>query len=413
MPNNDWAVLTETLLQRCDVLAAISEMSEGILRQYLTSEHRKANAQVATWAEQSQLKHWQDETGNLWLRYPSQAADAKRLILGSHLDTVPNAGRYDGILGVLLGLAVIETLAKQKVALPFHVDVVGFGDEEGTRFGTTLIGSQGISGQFKSDWLSIADQTGMTMAQALSEFGLSPEKAFAAALNPEDVLSYLEVHIEQGPVLESQDNPLGIVTGIAGAKRARVTVEGLAGHAGTTPMHLRRDALSAAAEFILKVEALAGQCSQGEVATVGQCVAKPGATNVIPGAVELSLDVRALSDADRDALIVLLMSEVTRIEDQRSVKFHIEWTHQAPAVTCDEKLQRHWQTCAGQLDWPLPSLPSGAGHDAMAVAELCPISMLFIRSPRGLSHHPEEAVIAGDVEKALALFFKVVKEFPA
>ncbi|MEJ2045874.1 MAG: allantoate amidohydrolase [Reinekea sp.] len=408
MPETDWQTLTQTVLDRCDQLAAISEMPDGILRQYLTAEHRRANNLVSEWAEQSGLKPWQDEVGNIWLRYASLQPDAKRLILGSHLDTVPNAGRYDGILGVMLGLMVLEVLSADKVELPFHVDVVGFGDEEGTRFGTTLIGSHAIAGNFNPEWLNIQDCSGTSMAQALSDFGLQPESVYLAALNADEILSYLEVHIEQGPVLEDLDQPLGIVTGIAGAKRARIKVQGQAGHAGTTPMHLRLDALTAAAELTLQIEALAAKCVFGEVATVGQLHAYPGATNVIPGMVEMSLDVRALNDVHLNLLISQLLDFVNGIAQKRSVSFTVDWTHQAPAVVCDERLQAHLQETAGRLGWSLPSLPSGAGHDAMAAAELCPVGMLFVRSPRGLSHHPDESVFSTDIEKALLLFFHSV-----
>lgn len=409
MHNNQPDNITLTLLARCEELAALSELPDGILRQYLTREHKQANQKVAGWLEQAGLQHWQDAVGNQWGRLPAADARAPRLILGSHLDTVPYAGAYDGILGVLLGLAVLEHLAGD-TPLPFHLDVVGFGDEEGTRFGTTLIGSQALAGQFNPDWLALTDRDGVSMAQALENFGLNPDNVEDAHLNGDDIVAYWEAHIEQGPVLENRQQPLGIVTGIAGAKRARVQITGQAGHAGTTPMNLRRDALAGAAELIGFIEQTARDCEHGEVATVGDLNVRPGAANVISGHCELQLDVRALEDGRRDSLIRRIEQFADDLGQRRQLDIAFVWYHSAPAVLCDDRCQAILTQAAGSVGLNIPALPSGAGHDAMAVAGIAPVGMLFLRSPGGISHHPDESVLTEDVGQAFRVLVDAVKQ---
>lgn len=407
MHNDQIGEVTKRILNRCDQLAGISEMSGGILRQYLTEEHRRGNQLMADWLTDAGLQTWQDAVGNQWGRLASDNPDAPRLVLGSHLDTVPNAGRYDGILGVLLGIELLTHYTSQ-APLPFHLDVVGFADEEGTRFGTTLIGSKALADKFSADWLAIADADGVTMQQALEQFGLSPDNTRDAALSDENLLGYWEVHIEQGPVLESLDQPLGIVSGIAGARRANINIRGQAGHAGTTPMNLRQDALAAAAELIQFIEQSALKCQRGEVATVGNLTVKPGATNVIAGYCTMSLDVRALDDSDRDQLIDQIREHAETIATERNVAIAFDWTHEASAVRCDEAFQNLLSDAARHQGYTAPTLPSGAGHDAMAVADITPIAMLFLRSPRGLSHHPEESVIETDVQASIAVMVEAI-----
>jgi allantoate deiminase len=402
-------------IERCHTLSKISEMDNGILRQYLTEEHKRCNQVVADWMTDAGMTKWQDEVGNQWGRLESKSANAKRLIVGSHLDTVPNAGAYDGILGVMLGIELAELINSTSLELPFHLDVVGFCDEEGTRFATTLIGSKALANEFDPQWLDITDNKGISMAQAMEEFGLDPSKATDAALLPESLLGYWEVHIEQGPVLEDQQQALGIVTAIAGAKRAMLEFIGQSGHAGTTPMHLRQDSLVAASELILAVEQLASDCKNGEVATVGFIDAKPGATNVISGKTVISLDVRAQKDADLDILINKIQQRAEQIAKQRKLKLGWQWTHAADAVDCDENIMDLLQQACSINEQAFnsghsPKLPSGAGHDAMAVAPICPMGMLFIRSPGGISHHPSEAVIEDDVTKSIAVLYTALFE---
>jgi allantoate deiminase len=246
------------------------------------------------------------------------------------------------------------------------------------------------------------------MKQAMTEFGLTPSDYSLSALKSEELIAYWEAHIEQGPVLESVNQPLGIVTAIAGAKRAIISFIGHSGHAGTTPMHLRKDSLVAAAEFIVSIEQLAKSCKNGEVATVGQIEAKPGATNVIPGKTSMSLDIRAQNAVDLEALLNTITNCAKDIVEQRNLKFEWQWTHQAEAVDCDKNIQQLFKQSCEINNETSPFLPSGAGHDAMAVAKVCPIGMLFLRSPEGISHHPSESVIDGDVTKALSVLYSAI-----
>ena len=399
--------IAETILDRCDALAAISELPDGILRQYLTDEHRRANQQIADWCAAAGLQTWQDAVGNQWGRLPATDEKAPRLIIGSHLDTVPYAGAYDGILGVLLGLSLLEYFSRQP-ALPFHLDVVGFADEEGSRFGTTLIGSQALADQFQTQWLDIPDRNGVAMGAAMQQFGLDPARVREARLEPESVVAYWEAHIEQGPVLEAQGLSLGIVTGIAGAKRARVRVRGQAGHAGTTPMRLRRDALAGAADLIGVVERIGQQGVSGDVATVGDVAVQPGAANVISGQCDLQLDVRSLDDARRDAMIERIEQQAETLARSRRLSIEFDWYHHAPAVLCDESVRERLTRAVERTGTIAFPLPSGAGHDAMAVASVAPVGMLFLRSPGGISHHPDESVIDEDVARAFDVLIEAV-----
>ncbi|MDM7861339.1 allantoate amidohydrolase [Alteromonas sp. ASW11-36] len=395
-------------IERCLALSRISEMDGGILRQYLTVKHAEANQQAARWMQQAGMTTWQDEVGNQWGRLASSDPAAKRLIVGSHLDTVPNAGAYDGILGVMLAIELADLAHQQSVELPFHLDVVGFCDEEGTRFGATLIGSKALAGDFNANWLELTDEHGTTMADAMTVFGLDPLKVQDAALDPTELLAYWETHIEQGPVLEAQQQAIGVVTAIAGAKRALVSFKGRAGHSGTTPMHMRQDSLVAAAEFICKVEQSAAQCSNSQVATVGYIDAKPGAVNVIAGKTTLSLDVRAQQDSELDQLLHSIEHHAQAIAEQRNLTLEWQWTHAAAAVACDQHIMQTFMEACARNDESIALLPSGAGHDAMAIATKCPVGMLFVRSPGGVSHHPSETVVEEDVARVLAVMYSAL-----
>lgn len=393
------------LLDRCHLLGGISELKDGILRQYLTREHQHCNERVASWMTELGMKTWHDEVGNQWGRWESSDLEAPSLILGSHLDTVPYAGHYDGILGVLMGVQIVALLKENGIKLPFHLDIVGFCDEEGTRFGATLIGSQALAGQFDPSWLTMQDKQGVSMEQALCDFGLDPHQVHDAGLQADKVLGYWEVHIEQGPVLEAHDISVGVVTAIAGARRANITLRGQAGHSGTTPMGLRKDPLCGAAEFIQTVEQSAKQYQDDRVATVGKISASPGAVNVIPGQVQLSLDVRSQQDEHREALVLQIENHLNRIALARQLSFEMHWTYGVPAVQCFRPFQQLFSSACQQQGLPVYSLPSGAGHDAMAMASLCDVGMLFIRSPEGISHHPREAVYKADVADAMQVLW--------
>ncbi len=398
-------------LANCAQLSRISASATDINRQYLTDEHRRCNQQVAEWMSAAGLHTWQDAVGNQWGRLASNNPNAPRLILGSHLDTVPNAGAFDGILGVLLAIEVAAWWRQQTISLPFHLDIVGFCDEEGSRFGVTLIGSRALCGSFDPAWLSVCDADGISMASALREFGLDPDRVAEATLPTNKLLGFWELHIEQGPVLEAENLSVGVVTGIAGARRGYLTLQGQAGHAGTTPMQLRRDAICGAAEVILEIERLA-KTTDGEcVATVGELTARPGAVNVIAGEVCLSLDVRSLDDAARDQLITAIESATAEIAGRRQLEVTFQWHHNATAVGCDQDFMTLVADAVQRCDLPVTHLPSGAGHDAMAMAAICPVAMLFLRSPRGLSHHPDESVVDVDVDDGFRVLCQAVRLF--
>ncbi|RKR07496.1 allantoate deiminase [Kushneria sinocarnis] len=387
------------IMAACEALAEISADDERLVRCYLTAEHARANALVAQWMQAAGMRTWQDSVGSQWGRYEGRDPDAPALVLGSHLDTVIDAGRFDGMLGVLLGIATVARLHAAGERLNRPIEVVAFGDEEGTRFGTALFGSRAMAGHWDERWWQLADSDGITLEQAFREFGLDPARVHEAARDPATLAGYLEVHIEQGPVLEAERRPLGVVTGIAGARRFDITLQGQAGHAGTTPFELRRDALAGAAEAILAIETLAR--AAGVVATVGQLETRPGAVNVIPGAVHMSLDIRAEHDEDRDRTLEAIRNTCDSIGETRGLAWQWQETHAAPAVACSEHLTEALAEAIATADEPAIRLPSGAGHDGMAVAGVTGIGMLFVRCRGGVSHHPDESVQVGDVDAAL------------
>ncbi|AWU97545.1 allantoate amidohydrolase [Azospirillum ramasamyi] len=398
------------ILERIDALAAISAEDWRLSRLYLTPEHRRANDLVAQWMTAAGMAVREDAVGNIIGRYEGEQPGLPALLIGSHLDTVRDAGRYDGMLGVLTGIAVVADLNARGRRLPFAVEVIGFGDEEGTRFQSTLIGSRAIAGTFNPAVLEMRDAAGTRLADAMMAFGLNPAAWASAAYEPHAVLAYVELHIEQGPVLEALDRPVGVVTAIAGATRLAVTVEGMAGHAGTVPMTLRRDALAAAAEMIVAVEQL---CSGQErlVGTVGRIEASPGATNVIPGKVHFTIDLRADRDPLRLERVGAVRARLEAIADARGVAIGIDTLHESPAVACHPALMAQLAAAASAEGLDAPQLPSGAGHDAMALAALTDIAMLFVRCERGISHNPAERITAADAEAGARVLARFVETF--
>lgn len=396
---NEFAELANEVLSRCDQLGLISQSPGMVDRRYLTPQHRQANDMVAQWMQQAGMQTWQDAAGNQWGRYKSTNPDAKTFVFGSHLDTVPNGGKYDGMLGVVAPLTVVQYCHDQGIRFPFHIDIVGFGDEEGTRFGSTLLGSRALTGRWQEDWRNLRDKDQVSLPDALKNFGSSFENIAQAKLDPTTLLGYLEVHIEQGPVLENQALPVGWVTAIAGAKRYDITVNGMAGHAGTVPMPMRQDAMTACSEMVLAIESIASE--HAVVATVGRMDVKPGAVNVIPGQVAFSLDIRSEYDDMRDKALDAILAKMRDIAERRRVDINWQMTHKANAVHCNPALS---QTLAQAIELngikPM-SLPSGAGHDAMAMDAICPVSMLFVRCKGGISHHPGESVTHADVQSTL------------
>lgn len=389
-----------TVLARCAELDRFSSSPHHLERVYLSREHRLANQATASWMEQAGLGTWVDAAGNINGRRGTGPA----LLLGSHLDTVPDAGSYDGMLGVMIAIAVAERL--RGVDLPFALEVIGFSDEEGTRFGKALLGSQAVAGQWDPDWWDLRDKSGVSLLRAFEDFGLDPSRIGEA--HKTDLVGYLEAHIEQGPELEAADRSLGVVTTIAGARRFKVSVLGEARHAGGTPYPRRRDALTGASEMILAVERL-GRASTS-IATVGRVEAWPGAINVIPGRVDFSVDLRAATDEERDATWQLMYDELLATAAMRGLKVSVSETHRAPAAPCAPWLQQAVTdgiSATGDRD-PI-ALWSRAGHDAMAIhAGGTDIGMLFLRCFDGISHHPGEDVREVDVARGLDAFEQAV-----
>ncbi|GAA4685334.1 allantoate amidohydrolase [Frondihabitans cladoniiphilus] len=393
-----------TILDRCEVLARQSSDPDGIERVYLSPEHAAVNLQAGHWMYEAGMSTRLDAAGNQIGRFEGETPGLPALLLGSHLDTVPNAGRYDGILGVMLAIAVVDRLREAEAALPFAIEVLAFGDEEGTRFGTALLGSRAVAGTWDPAWWELHDKNGTTLREAFVEFGLDPEAIGEAAHRSGDVVGYLEAHIEQGPYLEEGDRALAVVSSIAGARRFALTLIGEAGHAGGVPFHRRHDALAGASEIVLAVEKLARDA--GCIATVGRLQAFPGGVNVIPGRVEFSLDLRGETDFARDAVWAAIQAVADDTCDRRGLTFEVEETHNAPAVVASPRLQavigRGIQATG---DAEPEVLFSKAGHDAMAIADLTEWAMLFVRNGRGgISHHPDEIVTVDDVATALDAF---------
>jgi allantoate deiminase len=354
-----------------------------------------------------------DAAANLIGRYEGETPDAKALIIGSHIDSVRNGGRYDGPLGITLGIDVVEALHRAGRRLPFAIEVVAFGDEEGSRFPASMSCSRAIAGTLDASALEMKDADGITVAEALTAFGADPANIASAARRPEDVLAFLEAHIEQGPVLEAEGLALGVVTAIAAQKRLMVRIKGMAGHAGTTPMALRKDPGPAAAEAMLALERICRAGTDGLVGTVGRMTALPGAFNVIPGAVEFSMDLRAETSATRDAAVEAITAEIHAIAAVRGLSATVTLMQALAESPCDPSLMGLLEEALSDLGLPARRLPSGAGHDAMVMADLCPTVMLFIRCEGGISHNPAEAVTEADCALAAQAMLGFVEKLAA
>lgn len=401
------------IMQRAEELAQISETPGQLTRVYLSPEHLRANHMVGAWMEQIGMATWQDAVGNICGRYEGASEGAQAILLGSHLDTVRNAGRYDGMLGVLTALEVVAFLYENNLQLEQAIEIVGFGDEEGTRFGITLLGSRGVTGTWPDNWLACEDAAGISVGQALVNAGFDPSRIQSAARSPEEFSAYLELHIEQGPVLERENLALGVVTAINGARRLKCRFVGEAGHAGTVPMTLRKDALAAAAAWMTDIETATAAYAPDIVATVGTLQCLPGAANVIPGEVNLTLDIRSPRDSDLELLLAKLLNQAQQIAAQRGVTFSAETYYSIPATPCDARLQQALTSSISAVQGRSLSLPSGAGHDAIAIAEHWPVGMMFVRCDRGISHHPAESVIEADVMQAVQAFTQTVMTLAA
>ena len=399
---------------RCDALgvAPYSEAADLLFRPFLSTSHRASLEALGGWMALAGMVVRLDGAANLIGRYEGRDRGAAALMIGSHIDTVRNGGRYDGALGVMVAVEAVQALQDQGVRLPFAVEVIAFGDEEGSRFPTSMTCSRAVAGSVDLSVLDQCGPDGVALAQALAAFepGLPPLSS--ARRRSGEVFAYLEAHIEQGPVLEAEGLGVGVVTAIAAQKRLSVRFTGMAGHAGTTPMDLRRDPAPAAAEAILLVEQLCGG-EPGLVGTVGRIAASPGAVNVIPGAVTFSVDVRAPTSAPRDAAAARIEAGVVAIAARRGLGVQVSVDQDLAASPCDPDLTALLEAAVASVGVPVRRLASGAGHDAMVMAELCPTAMLFIRCKGGISHNPAESVDPADAAlavRAMTGFIKALAE---
>lgn len=399
------------VLERIETLAGFSELDGGLTRVAYSKEYQVASETVIAWMTEAGMSARLDAVGNVVGRYEGETPGLPCLMMGSHLDSVRDAGKYDGPLGVLVPLACVESLSEAGHRLPFAIEIVGFVDEEGVRFKSTLLGSRAIAGTFENKALDATDEDDISVAQAMRNVGLDPAALPSAARQPSDVHAYVEFHIEQGPVLEDEDLPVGVVTAISGQTRLRATIEGTAGHAGTVPMTLRRDALAAASECILAVESLCRDGPPGLVGTVGELAVSPGASNIIAGSTHFSLDIRSPVDGERRQAVSSIEQAMRRIVDRRGLRLVLETTFDSDSCHCAPWLMDQLSAAIEADSLPVRQLPSGAGHDGMAMIALTDIAMLFLRCEGGISHNPLEAVSYDDVVTGLRVMQRFIEQF--
>ena len=390
-----------------NALGTISAEPNRLVRLFLTPEHRRAADRVAEWMRETGLDVSEDALGTVRGRLEGQGA--KRLLIGSHIDTVIDAGKYDGPFGVIAGILAAEHFRGKRP--PFGIDVLAFGDEEGSRFPATLTSSSACAGIFKPEMLLLTDRNGTTLSDAVAAYGKSPAAIASAAYTRDEAAGYVEVHIEQGPVLETRNLPLGVVKAIVGQTYLNVEFSGEAGHAGTVPMLLRRDALAGAAEAILLGETLARETKGEVVATVGRIAVSPGAGNVIPGNVVVIFDIRSGSEAARAKLADALESRIRDIADRRRLGLTITSTREVSTTPCHAHIQDQLAEAIRALGCEPLRLDSGAGHDGQAMAKLCPIGMLFVRCRGGISHNPMEYASPRDLGLAVAALIGFIERF--
>ena len=402
--------LGEEIIGRIDALAAISETPGNLTRIFLTPQHRAAADVILSWMRDAGMHAQLDAIGNVCGRYEGDRPGLPCLMLGSHYDTVRDAGKWDGPLGLITAISCVADLHKRGRRLPFAIEVTGFADEEGVRFASTLLGSRAIAGTFDESLLGSKDEAGITLRDALTQFGLDPDHIAAAARMRSELLAYVELHIEQGPVLEAENLPVGVVTAISGATRLSVVLVGMAGHAGTVPMAHRRDALAGAAECIVAIEEF---CKTGQtlVGTVGHINAMPGATNVIPGRVSFTVDIRTASDSHRKLAVADIVKQIEKVAERRKLVLQIHVTHENRTVPCAPWLRRQLAEAAGAEGYRVFELPSGAGHDGMAMIDIADVAMLFVRCRGGISHHPDEHVEAADADAGARVLLRLIESF--
>jgi allantoate deiminase len=405
------ASLGEEIVGRINELAAISETPEHLARIFLTREHHAAADLVLGWMREAGMLASLDAIGNVGGRYEGDRPGLPCLMLGSHYDTVRDAGKWDGPLGLITAISCVADLHRRGRRFPFAIEVTGFADEEGVRFASTLLGSRAVAGTFNERVLADKDEAGISMRDALIQFGLDPDHIGAAARAPSELLAYVELHIEQGPVLEVERLPVGVVTAISGATRLAASLTGMAGHAGTVPMALRHDALTGAAECIVAIEELCRTDPGGLVGTVGYIHANPGATNVIPGQVSFTMDIRAPTDTHRRKAVADIVRRIESIAKGRKLQLQVDVTHENRTVPCAPWLRSQIAEAIAAEGFRVFELPSGAGHDGMAMIDIADVGMVFVRCRGGISHHPDEHVETVDADAGARVLLRLIENF--
>ncbi|MCW3081514.1 allantoate amidohydrolase [Segetibacter sp.] len=399
----------QNIVERINELAAISEDEKGITRTFGTKAFIQGRDKVEWWMQQAGLDIRIDSIGNVRGRFACSQPDAKTFVIASHIDTVANAGKWDGPLGVIIGLDLVEQLSQTKTVVPFHIELIAFSDEEGVRFHTTYLGSKVVAGSFDTSLLEKKDAAGITLRKAIEEMGGDIGQMQKDAISPAEVLGYFEIHIEQGPVLYENHIPAAIVTAIAGQRRIEVIFRGMAGHAGTVPMEMRNDALCSAAEFILETEKYAVANKENMVATVGKLNISNAASNVIPGEVICSLDVRSADETTLSTASRHLQALCNQICIKRNIEFEWKTIQQTAPVTCDKALIQLLSQSIKQENYDVLSLVSGAGHDAVPISAIAPVAMMFVRCFKGISHNPLENVELKDIEATVKISDNFIK----
>ena len=392
-------MLGQLVYDRLEEAAQFSQSGPGVTRLFLSPEHKQVATLIRDWMTQAGLHTEIDAAGNIVGRDAKAQQGTPTLIMGSHQDTVVSGGKYDGMLGVALPIAVVGDLYNRNIDLPFGIEIVAFGDEEGTRFQSTLVGSRALAGTFDPKALEATDDHGISVRAALRDFGCNPDAIATLKRARKNTLGFLEIHIEQGPVLESRDLPVGIVTALTGIERHRVLIKGKASHAGTTPMDKRQDALLAAADIIHKVNQVCRE-TEGMVGVVGKIEVSPNAVNVIPDTVDLTIELRAPERTVRLNGRGAILSSLGTIAQNRTVAITVDKTYEAEGVPCADWMMNGLEAAIGKQGLAPLRLFSGAGHDGLAMHDLCDIGMLFVRCKDGLSHHPDEAITAADADIA-------------
>ncbi|SHN64314.1 allantoate amidohydrolase [Bradyrhizobium erythrophlei] len=405
------APLGEEIVGRINRLAEISETPDNLTRVFLTPQHRTAADLIMSWMREAGMSAKLDAIGNVCGRYEGERPGLPCLMLGSHYDTVRDAGKWDGPLGVITAISCVADLNRRGRRFPFAIEVVAFADEEGVRFASTLLGSRAVAGTFNERVLTSKDSADISMREAMVQFGLDPDHIGAAARVRGELLAYVELHIEQGPVLEAKNLPVGVVSAIAGATRLAARVTGMAGHAGTVPMELRRDALAGAAELISKIEQLCLTDGRGLVGTVGYIHASPGATNVIPGQAHFTIDLRAPTDVHRGRALTDISRNLEAIAKRRNLELRLDVTHENRTVPCAPWLKTQIAEAVAAEGYPVFELPSGAGHDGMAMVDIADVAMVFVRCRGGISHHPDEHVELADADAGARVLLRVIENF--